>query len=576
MNQQRHVIKRQTVEINIDKNMDAWAWQQQISSMISKRVIPLIDRYCSELSSANHIYRIEQLELDLGKLDTDNFESDFTKKFAEALHLGLVEQINRLESDARSQHSSSAVDSHLELFSLFVQRGLLPWWADFQKSQLPENSLDYLLREAPDALRRLLTELVRDSLALQRLIGYFDDSRLLAIVELALPTLADSPVLLCKTLLAVNKNMAQLSGLTSSHCREQLWQAIFRITVLSNPSNRLSLFHEATSRWVAALGLSYADLLESLLANNAASNKYLEQPKQETNLDTDWQTLFAIINEYLTKKAIDQSGSTSTYAELENWPKAYNTDLLTILKQHLSESLQQSLLSRLKVAKDEKKIFLELKAWISEHDAELPSVLLLRLTMFEQLFDLAKNASPKPTSQINHKKQCKTNNTDELYINNAGLVILYPFLSHFFEKLGLVQEGRFLNDAAMQTGVTLLQYLATEDSNPSEHLLALNKLLCGMELEEVFHLDTPLTKTEMEECNTFLDEVIEQAPILNKMSLAGFRGSFLLRQGVLSFRDGASLLQVERETYDIVLDRFPWSIDWIKLPWMSTVLRVEW
>ena len=60
------------------------------------------------------------------------------------------------------------------------------------------------------------------------------------------------------------------------------------------------------------------------------------------------------------------------------------------------------------------------------------------------------------------------------------------------------------------------------------------------------------------------------------MSIAGFRGTFLLRQGILGQRDGAWLLRVERETYDIVLERFPWSVDWVKLPWMEAPLRVEW
>ena len=35
-------------------------------------------------------------------------------------------------------------------------------------------------------------------------------------------------------------------------------------------------------------------------------------------------------------------------------------------------------------------------------------------------------------------------------------------------------------------------------------------------------------------------------------------------------RDGAWLLRVERESYDVVLDRFPWPLDWIKLPWMDS------
>ena len=60
------------------------------------------------------------------------------------------------------------------------------------------------------------------------------------------------------------------------------------------------------------------------------------------------------------------------------------------------------------------------------------------------------------------------------------------------------------------------------------------------------------------------------------MSIPGFRGTFLLRRGILGIRDGAWLLRVERESFDVVLDRFPWSFAWVKLPWMQAPLRVEW
>ena len=41
-------------------------------------------------------------------------------------------------------------------------------------------------------------------------------------------------------------------------------------------------------------------------------------------------------------------------------------------------------------------------------------------------------------------------------------------------------------------------------------------------------------------------------------------------------RDGSWLLRVERRGYDLVLDRFPWAFDWLKLPWMEMAMRVEW
>jgi hypothetical protein len=79
-------------------------------------------------------------------------------------------------------------------------------------------------------------------------------------------------------------------------------------------------------------------------------------------------------------------------------------------------------------------------------------------------------------------------------------------------------------------------------------------------------------RESLSEFLSLLQVALEQHP----MSVEGFRGTFLLRQGVRSSRDGAWLLRVERETYDVVLDRFPWSTEWVRLPWMETMLRVEW
>ena len=165
---------------------------------------------------------------------------------------------------------------------------------------------------------------------------------------------------------------------------------------------------------------------------------------------------------------------------------------------------------------------------------------------------------------------------EELYIGNAGLVIVWPFLSQFFARLDLLAAKNFKDAPARHRAVGLLQYLATGESPCPEYLLPLNKVLCGLELAEVFDFGPPLTDSEAAECTNLLSAAIAQAPVLRDMSVSGFRGTFLLRQGVLRSRDGAWLLQVERETYDIVLDRFPWGWAWVKLPWMEEPLRVEW
>ena len=165
---------------------------------------------------------------------------------------------------------------------------------------------------------------------------------------------------------------------------------------------------------------------------------------------------------------------------------------------------------------------------------------------------------------------------DEVYVENAGLVVLWPFLGHLFERLELTADRKFKDGAARIRAAGLLHHLATGDLEPVEYQLPLAKVLCGIPMDEVFDFDPPVTEVEFEECAVLLEAAIANAPILGKMSIPGFRGSFLIRKGILTTRDGAWLLRVERATHDIVLDRFPWSFAWIKLPWMEAPLCVEW
>jgi hypothetical protein len=101
-------------------------------------------------------------------------------------------------------------------------------------------------------------------------------------------------------------------------------------------------------------------------------------------------------------------------------------------------------------------------------------------------------------------------------------------------------------------------------------------LLCGRPLESDFQLDRPLTQEQLAEGDRLLAAVIDRVSVMGDISIQNFRTTFLQRPGALSTRDGTWLLQVERRAHDVVLDRFPWSWAWVKLPWMPEPLRVEW
>ncbi len=165
---------------------------------------------------------------------------------------------------------------------------------------------------------------------------------------------------------------------------------------------------------------------------------------------------------------------------------------------------------------------------------------------------------------------------EEIYISNSGLVLVWVFLPHFFEHIGLVHKKQFIDLAAARRAALLLQYLTDEETAIAEYSLPLNKLLCDLDSDESFDTNLEITEDEKTECHNLLEAVIQNWTIIKNTSVAGFRQAFLVRNGVLSFNKNNWILRVEKETYDVVLDKLPWTINVVKLPWMSDILYVEW
>jgi hypothetical protein len=163
-----------------------------------------------------------------------------------------------------------------------------------------------------------------------------------------------------------------------------------------------------------------------------------------------------------------------------------------------------------------------------------------------------------------------------LYIQNAGLILLAPYLPQFFENLQWVAEKKFVNDEKATLAVQMLQFLADGQPEAPEFLLALPKILCGLDPDALHTPEQALTEIEQAEAENFLEAILENAPELGLKTSNALRGSFLLRQGVLRPIDNHWTLHIEVETYDLVLHKIPWNFQIIKLPWMPMPIFVDW
>jgi hypothetical protein len=165
---------------------------------------------------------------------------------------------------------------------------------------------------------------------------------------------------------------------------------------------------------------------------------------------------------------------------------------------------------------------------------------------------------------------------EPIYINNAGLVVFHPYLSRFFNILQLMDKKEFKDEYSAHKAVYLLQYLVNKGLNVEEHELVLNKLLCGIDLHVPLINDIEITDEEKSTCESLIEGVIQNWPILKKTSNDNFRGSFLIREGRLLLNDHQWKLKVEERGYDILVEKIPWALSMIKLPWMKKMLNVEW
>jgi hypothetical protein len=164
----------------------------------------------------------------------------------------------------------------------------------------------------------------------------------------------------------------------------------------------------------------------------------------------------------------------------------------------------------------------------------------------------------------------------EFHVPNAGLILLWRFLSHYFGALGMLDGRDFAGEAQRSRAVHLLHYLASGVLDAPEHDLLLAKVLCGWEYTAPLLPCAPLTAEERHRSGQLLTTVTQHWPVLKNTSHDGLRGTFLMRAGSLALNDERWTLAVAPGPYDVLLQTLPWPRSMVRCAWMKDVLWVQW
>lgn len=533
-----HRINRSEVELHTGDAALARAMLDQIARIHGPRIAPVVDRVCCELSASEVPVRIDRLEVDLGTVAADDVEGAFVTRLDPALRAALQEALKRKTGGGRSARDS------LELLETFALTGGLPWWAPPDREVVARH-FARASAEAGADLVTLLGRIARDPGALDRLARLCGRSTMTALVERAQGDqrrpAGSPPVSLRIADEAARRRQPGDPSLLDDP------RAGARDIGDREPTSNVPAVDDATAAASSA-------------ASSGMDGEQRHRPQSRPTALDERQAGVRDIGQHdpMTSSnvpAVDDApvASSAVSPLTDDDPPAPDATPTVAPAPHTQPPREPP----------------RSPAQPRVDGAPAPSRTTGRVP----------RALPAPTdaAAIHARRRGALARLDELYVDDAGLVILWPFLERFFVRTGVLGEDRrFLDEAAQLQAVALVDGLATADPAPLEFRLPLAKLLCGRSLESDFALERPLPPEQLAEGDRLLAAVIDRVPALGEISTAEFRAGFLARPGALGARDGAWLLQVERRPHDAVLDRFPWSWRWVRLPWMPGPLRVEW
>ena len=590
-----HRIQRLVLAVHAIEREQVEPFSRALRELLEPCLLPVIEAACDALAGPNELLRIDRLEIDLGRLPggpeahtPDDFANLARQRLAALLPSGL----------AQAASAQPAHDNAAELLLHFAGTGTLPWWVDATAPALLNDAMARLLA-SPASTRGLMRELAGRADAWRRLLLGLQQGQRHSAHALDPDTAFD------QLLQALHPSWLALAGprlhaladrvgrpLSPAELSRRWWPPL--LASAGRGGEPAQLVGGALTE-LARQGDARATELWDAWHRSAAWQEPAARPMAE-RLAAQWATPHAADPPPAPSEPPGHHNDASLAALLRSWADTASPPAnelwgrLASLLHRLPPGLRLS--ASALVAHDQAGAYANAspdpqalaaaQALAALVAAARTQGLLSAHTLAEALGDLP---SPCPDALAAVAQQWRALPStdsplptlpDTLHIANAGIVLLWPFLAAFFERLGLVSERAFAGEPAAQRAVRLLHCLASGDPDPAEHQLPLCKLLCGLDLIAPMDEASPLTEHELAQSNDLLHAVIAQASVLAGLSVDGLRGSFLLRAGQLSAQDDHHLLRVERQSWDIVLARLPWASGVVKLPWMARLLQVQW
>ncbi len=557
-----HSIRQVTLEVGRSTRSGSYELQERLGTWFWKKGQQLIEEVFNELAPPEVVLQLDWLEIDLGQLAEANLETDLEPLFRRLLREALRTQLGKVGRpwSGTVQVADSPRERIFAQWLHYLEHGKAPWWGTATRSSDEyQAAVCATLAANKKTVADLNALLRRHSQVVDRLaLGHQPAEQEALLRSLGGSRLAGLFALWEQLYQWYDRHRAELHPLVrhSFHSRSEWTTASRRYTwrYLAEPQNG----RNATASAILAAFLRQWWPVPDRMRTIWSPAGWAETvPSALTPVLVTWGASYSPAVAQEIRRALGITPPDANEAPAGTEPRQSEDTKSPPSSQKEDPSLQPST----EDATPDKGRADRVVPSDSLSDSEEDPAWSLATTEAQAKMD---NRPPKAAKG------------ETFYFDQAGVVMLHPFLPPLFTNLGYWKEDQFASDSAWQRAVLLTHYLATGTELPPEEELLLPKLLCGRAFELPVIQTTPFTDAEHSEANDLLQSVIRHWGAIGQASPEGLREGFFARQGKLERRSGRWELTVERKAQDLLLGKLPWGLSLIRLPWLKELIHVTW
>ena len=541
-NSSNHIINKIFLEINTNSKEKGFHLKDNIDDFLRKEILPALAIFFDLIENKKQYnsLQIEEIAVEFfinSNLDFDGFKQQIIKNIIKQID----EEISKKTLDANEHKWVTNKEKDIQAFFHFIETGKTGWWnsAENTFSFNDVNALHEILKHKDFTSQ--LTNALKKPVVRSRFIKQFDDDQILIIIKKGLIEKSnnkDNNAIMLR-IEKIKKNIND-TKLTSEQ-RFLFWE-IAILTLLDN--NEITVKQKLFQLFNDAL---LFDKKYNPLLIAKEINIHLEKRSVLETLST-FQDVVLNIEKKIKETISNQSWIDGEQANFVN--KFSNSDLSitdrTIIEDQSDGALFQN--KKENTTQDEFKHFLD-------------------------------------TKQVSHTDQNDSNNIKnkdlvndtifEHYIDNAGLLLIHPFLKHLFDNCLLLDKNNEISNP--EIAAHLLHYVATGREQDYENTMVFEKFLCNIPINQPIDRNILLPEKHKNEAREMLRAVLINWDKMEKSSIELLQNEFLQRPGKITLKDDESpKIVVERKTQDILLDNLSWNISLVKLAWKKRIVYIDW